>query len=1579
MALSKDAIGDLSGIKGTEYHLLYALWLLLCGGANRIWFYEGNDLLASPIAPPKIAESEDSPPISLHAQESQEDIWIQLKSTESPWTRSSFLPANTKDDNLLKNFICNAARSESEGRSWRVVLGTQGFIHRNELETFVSQPADFPDLNKRLVEIVDRAYADLEKTNFLRPKSDLLKLSAKILSQLAKGKATSREMLLAETELKLAYACYDRDLAVQAFRALLGAMLSDASALPASGHTYDLNWINQVAGFVIEARGLFDTDPVRSCSHANARVTPRDWNPSYFASRARLEKALDQFLLAQQTLFVLVGRSGSGKSWSVTDWAARTLNERMRLCLPGTTLDQYRELSTLVAETLRSQTSSDGGNEKLLRRFQGASRVEGRGAGVIIIDDLLVRSTDLSLAHDLTSLVKQCRDHDIKLVLTCQEQIWKRHQLWKEISPDDLYVADIDAESRRDSALIQRNNTEKGSSNSPDENLPQPKAIYSFDLGDFTPEELTAALGRRFPHDQAERAGLLLAAPSYAPLRNPYLLTRYLEIHGTALGSGAVPPTVSIDGLLDARITQVLESAAQTLSLSVTDVQPAFETLTETLWNSRSNGVPYSASIGSISQLLPEQAGDFISQLREKGFLTWESPLTIVEQPIADRLFARHLAQHNEEVSEICNELQTDEDSGVVAALMRGSKYDPIKLAERLIATNKQWINAVSDGLAQCDPRDYRVLGFLVALMHSDAEKVFIIDAATALGQLAARDRLALRFVTSMYLSASGDRYGAEYALGSAMEFDPPRVAAAMRLKLSRAARAKGVFPSDLKKERDRILRGALEPLSLIKNRTAAEVGRQLLRRYEYLAGRNEHDRNYKFLEDIDSARGRIALYDDHVFDQLLCEIKSEDQLIRYRAACAIRAPAIEQPLRVQPALHSAMLRDPEYVSTINRILLAAYPLVKADPSNLLKSLSDSRLTKWDKPLSTAQVLGLLGDLSLKLPDEVYKLLPKRLDHYHPGDRALASEMLSYAWWRCAEHVSEAQYHLSNLTTPDLADVPSELVPFAIRGAAIAQLGLICLSEGVVEELAGEQYFYPLGELIYTYLNTRRFMRRHATAILAHPSYSKLRDLLFQAVREGEPVNINPLQQTLVQSVFRSVVLSLEMLTTLADTMPNPMLLLNDLPRDWRALHMASELLDSGRREQSLIEFTETLCEEVRHGWTTMQAGAEREKCLAQLAALKSDQHVALEEHRAIIDDHFFQVTGKMRGLASLIDAHPEDTLVLLDKGIQDSSDQASLFFLKEETRYWAALLLGRLYARMFDSRMIRPKEAAEWCELVLEALTGLPSSIHKDEYQNVYTCIQSWLKGGTEPPKPLPHRDESMLGDSHVLATSILMMGYEAISQRKSSVDLDEVLSDRRGWNEGEFVVEDDTISRSSSSYLNYVFPAVRLALIALAQRFSFEDPAGRLLSERKSTHDLLLRHQHIFREQPNNNHDDHYTKELKRAISDFQERLKLTPRDETLLLWCGGALLRAERFTEAAQILSSCIALPSCGEDTKASAFYDLACVKARLGLESECRTLLEKRARVKPLDKEHMRTDPDFDSLRDRSWFRDMIASN
>ena len=1575
--LTKDAQGDLSGIKGTEYHLVYAFWLLLRGGAEQVKFYEGNDLLAHPIAPPRIVDSLDGPLIALLGQANYEDVWIQLKSTESPWTRSSFLPANTKHENLLKNFVCNAVLSESERRSWRVVLATQGFVQHNELEEFISDPTAFSDLNKRLSEILARARADLMKAGFasnLVSESRLRELSLNILSQLANTRPMPREVLLAEIELELAYACYDRNLALQVSRALRGALLSDASAVPIPGTIYDLSWVNKVAGFPVKSEAVFDLDPVKGCNSANRRSESPDWDADKYIPRVRLETALEQFLEAPQSLFVLIGRGGSGKSWSATDWSARMLADRIRLFVKGSEVFHNPDLSGLVGRAVRPFTSADATNETLLRRFVGASRIVGKGPVVLIVDNVQVPSDRNTLPSDLAALLRECKIYGIKLVLTSEKQLWDHHKLWKEIPSEDFYLADAVSEPGRSTLVRSVEDESKAAVEIIDRATS--RATYSFELGDLSAEEMSGVLRKHLPFDRAERASLTLAAPSFAALRNPYLLTRYLEMNKEKLGRVNIPaPVVSIDDLLDSRSAQLLDSAAQPLSLSLTDVQPAFDSLIEGLWHSRPEGLSYAEVKNTVAPFLQEQSGSFISGLREHGLLTSGSPITVLEEPIAERLFAKFLEKEHDDCFALSQELDADKDGGIVVALMRDGKYDPVQLAEELISRHELWTKPVSDGLAQCDPRDYRVLGFLAALMHSDKEKVFLIEPADALGQLAARDKRAFKFVSTMYFSpTSNDRYGGEYALGAAMEFEPNRASAAIRLKLSRATRVKGVFPSDIDKKRRQILRGALEPLSLIKNTAAADAGRKLLKRYEYLGGKNERDLNYKFLDGVDRARGRIALYDSRVFEQLLSELQSDDKLIRYRAAVAIRSPAIEQPLRVNMSLYSAMSRDPEYVGTINRILLAAYPLVNADPQGLLKALTESHLTKWDKPLSTAQVLGHLGDLCLKFPNEVQKVLPKQLN-YPVDDRAWISEMLSYAWWRCAEHVPEARESLYNLATPNLAGVLPEIVPFALRGAVIAQLGLLSLDEGGAEVLAGEQYFYPTGDLVFTYLNTRQFIRPRAASIVTNPGYGRLRDLLLEVITKGEPVNINPLNRPLVQSVFRCVVLSLEMLAALASEMSDPMPLLTAAPRDWRALNMASQLLEAGRREGSLIAFTETVCEEVTHGTSTMQALAEREKCLAQLAALKSDHQVALEQHRAVVDDHFFQVTGKMRGLVQLIDANPKQTLALLDKGIRDSSDEASLYFLKDETRCWQALLLGRLYARAFDNRSIPPNEAKEWCEQVLAAVSSLPPSTHRDEYENVYGCIGSWLNGNPERPKPITNGERSTLGDSHALAASILTLGHEAVSEGKKSIILDDVLSDRRGWIEGNLVFDNETMSQSSSKCLNYVFPAVRLALIALGQRFNLEDPAARLLVDRKKVRELLATHRYVF-QQPIVDDDD--KKELDAAIAAFRDQLSRTPRDETLWAAYGDALLRASQFEGAEDALNHCLALPSCSSDTRASALYNFACLKARLGFESDCRDLLLQSDSLSKLDKKYTASDPDFESVRSKGWFRELTGS-
>jgi len=104
-SVEKEIIGDWNNLKGTEYHLIYALWLLVYRKVHSLTFYSGNDLLAHPTAPPILQDAQSI--VSLHVEQPEEDEWIQLKATEETWTLSGLLR-----DNLLANFLYNALSSE---------------------------------------------------------------------------------------------------------------------------------------------------------------------------------------------------------------------------------------------------------------------------------------------------------------------------------------------------------------------------------------------------------------------------------------------------------------------------------------------------------------------------------------------------------------------------------------------------------------------------------------------------------------------------------------------------------------------------------------------------------------------------------------------------------------------------------------------------------------------------------------------------------------------------------------------------------------------------------------------------------------------------------------------------------------------------------------------------------------------------------------------------------------------------------------------------------------------------------------------------------------------------------------------------------------------------------------------------------------------------------------------------------------------------------------------------------------------------------------------------------------------------
>ncbi len=69
--LDNEIRGDWNNLKGTEYHLVYVLWLLLCQNARSVAFYRGNDLLANPAPPPTLEEPSTFVP-AVRVQDSEE-------------------------------------------------------------------------------------------------------------------------------------------------------------------------------------------------------------------------------------------------------------------------------------------------------------------------------------------------------------------------------------------------------------------------------------------------------------------------------------------------------------------------------------------------------------------------------------------------------------------------------------------------------------------------------------------------------------------------------------------------------------------------------------------------------------------------------------------------------------------------------------------------------------------------------------------------------------------------------------------------------------------------------------------------------------------------------------------------------------------------------------------------------------------------------------------------------------------------------------------------------------------------------------------------------------------------------------------------------------------------------------------------------------------------------------------------------------------------------------------------------------------------------------------------------------------
>ncbi|GHO96272.1 hypothetical protein KSF_063200 [Reticulibacter mediterranei] len=1568
--LDDEIRGDWNNLKGTEYHLIYVLWLLLCRNVRSVAFYRGNDLLANLTTPPAPEETSILMP-AVRVQDPEEDEWIQLKATRDPWTATALL-----DENLLLNFILNALSSETGGRAWRTRLVTQGEVRKEAIERFADDPETHSELNSKLKVILDNAQKRLQQEGWQQVDQPRLQLIAlNILGQLAQEEPLSLRQLKAEVDLQLAYRYLVPKVVQQAGNNLLGALLRDSAGGPTVARIYDNAWLDEVAGMPLKPLLPFDSDPASACDQAVQAVYDSpgfQWEARRCAPRTRVTNELQYFLQAPEIVFVMLGMSGIGKSWIIADWTGRVLLGRARLLIPGSDLDHVdqRILSRLIAQHLRIFTSAPISDEDLLAKLRAFARLEGKGPLVLVIDDLQPTGDISVFRRDLGKMVEQCRDAGIKLILTAQTHIWEFYRLGQKILSSDIYQMDPEVPQEGEEGKIRV----------------QLQSPCSLILPDFTTEEQEIALLQRLTPEEGRCLSHFFRSPAFAPLRRPYLLERYLEQYreNPRQQEGA-PAPVNIDALLDSRLEALLLHVATLLNVDEHDVADAFHTLHQQIWMARPNGLSNADAIAQLELFLRNRSNQALDALRQVGILTTRGRIRFADTPLAERVFARTLSENylagNDDVKDnIIQQLRPEEDAGVVSALLRSLAHaNPVSPAEALLRRDPLWVVPVAEGLAQCSSQDYRVLAFLTTLTRRE-EDAFGVVSCAALGQLAAQKatqkkgimcmQRAFKWVAQLYVSERRkNRLNGSHALGFTLDFAPEHVEAVMRFCVSQISHLVHVD----KEQRDERLHDAFMPLLSINHTTAAEVGKRLLSRYSFLLTNVAHLPSRRSLREIDEVRGRIALFEHGELESILSDLHSQEVNTRGRAATALRSIMFEQPERILDEVCDAIRNESDQHVT-NQLLWATYRLLEIAPDKLLDALIGSPALDWSIPsLSTGSVLACLSNLAQLLPTRVAPLLPERLKPYDARLRAWLSEGLAFTWWTCAQYSSQAQEQLTHLAVPDIADVPTDYRLFAFRGAIIAQLGLTCLGLASPKELQGLQTPYPETEMQFFFVNTTSFVRNHASTLLRQSSADHLLNLLLRCLIEESQTLVHPLQKTLFRAHNVCTHLCMEMLIWLAAAHSDPISLLRRLPRNWRLVYAMRRLLDAGRREASILSFARELCNVSVVGSDVQELG-EREQLLAQLVSLSEAPAIALQELQASLPASPFTADHRAEAFTRLAEANLENMLDLLSQSLESEDNLAALYQWSQKARSWQGLLIARVYERMFDERPIRRIEAYELCEQMLTAIHALPRSELQQQYILVYSMIAQWLK------EKLPLKPEisplstgdAMISRSHIFALELLQQNFpQSIGEQELENRLLDMLATgyNRGWREKTGVaLKEETVSIGTSHDLAYVFPAVRLALIAIKAVTNTglaRDLAAQFLEQRASVRAIIAEHHwHL---------DTNDQEILQATLAAFEQVGYMARRDERVRLNRGYLLIKLDRLTEAEEELNQCLTMPSCKGLTQASAFYDLACIYALTNREELCRTTLPRAIKIWPQFREEMAKDPDFVTVCDSPWFQ------
>lgn len=1542
-ALLLEAQGDQSNLKGTDYHLLYAISRLLVDGGE-VTFFAGNDLLltdskpASPFDPGSFSVG-----VKLCNPESQSDTWVQLKCTEKAWTPNLLL-----DDNLLRNFVFNTYLSDAKGHSYEIRLITTAPVRSDRIRELVSGPVGSnKNSDAKLDGIVAEIQAALSASVSDTITNDAIRDRCKeILLMIADSQPVSRELLSAKLMEQLAYRIPDKTICSNTANAIYGAMLKDSIRDDVSPVTYDLVWLSKVAGHDFVRSRTIDDSVTEMCSDHAVRRKPFQYGQHPTIRRAGLNESLNQFVDSPKSLFVLDGASGVGKSLALYEWVIQQ-PKKIRLFVPGSDLELTATLDLILRREFPNVTGA-GRSDYLLTRFSRAAN-SNFGPLVIVLDDLRPSiEQPIEFAKMLARITREAQELSIKIIASCQSDFLANQRPFSRVDRESIYLPSDDRDKE-----------------------PLDDATTSYSLTEFDDQEIEFLVEQKFDDPSTvHNVTCQLLDPTLNLLRNPYLLSTFLS-QSDEQSSRVLDSSSLVQQLLDSKLERYIKEATKDCGRSTAEIRETIELILECLWDSYGTTLTRAKLQVYIRNELDQIGLDCVDSFYRTGLLTDEKPEKFSDRGIWSRFMATRLVEKGLSATDVTARLSWEQDHDLVAQIVAVSP-DPIATAIDFSSIDVEWTVAVSAGLAYCDPSDVRVF----SLLMSFARKSPNLAVANSIGRFAFRSKEGISWLRRRFMSrGSDDREIAEYALWNMHPIAPRIVGGLIRLRL-RISQMKSSEsdPFDHKlSERRKCAASALFPLENTDRTATANRGITILRAVRPFVER-------VFTGNLD--RDMVNVHTDPLvgkYDQVhafllsianpselqthFATLMKGNKLSRTRAVTSLPLVSRTFSHLVKDEILRCVAEESDTAS-LSRSIWDAYNLLENDADSVLDAVVANQNRIWLEYESTAACLTLLEEAAAFAPDRVQEILPK---DWLPGKRehqALASPIRCVAEMRCRAAANHGRAG-AIADTSLLVEAWEEELEF-LRHRTRLTVRLVELSQTCnghsfpmihrmdLREYGSDFFLHDLGSWVKT-LNLDSLPVEDVEEIV------RIVIAQIEAGRSYKPDLRDRLRRNVKFFVERD---SLLVMTTLLGATPELSMLVTDLHNDWQGLYVTTELLKSGVHEPELIDFALKQCD-LKHKSSMPQGSAERRECLIQLARIVPDRVQGLEHEKRGIGDFLTGGTDRAKQGAAIFDLSESQLIESIEAEFAAKDNAFAFRDWDLDAKEWKPAALADVYCRGLRMERLGKVETSFLLNSIVAALEELPESAAQQEHLRLYSAIQK-RSGGQVTDSVVIRESENALIRSHQLAAKIVATPDEELTESKIS----EYVRDPNGWMESHGLRSNGIAKMSRGSgtghYVVGFYPAVRLALRSISEIRGVSDPCLLWMKERQAA-ELAVKEFTIPRIPTGD--------KLTRAIASLRDLNSSLQNQDAVLATLGHLLVVDEKAEEAVSILKAALGLGSCEARRRGGVHYNLGCAHALIGNPDLCREHLIAAKEFGGLDKEWIQKDSDLDSVRQLDWFAEL----